>query len=336
MKNKKTLIIAEAGVNHNGSILLAKKLINIAAKSGADYVKFQTFKADNLALPNTKFASYQKKKSFKTKNQYELLKKLQLKKKDHLKLINYCKKKKIKFLSTAFDIDSLKFLQKLKLDFIKIPSGEITNFPYLVEIARLKKNTIVSTGMCTIKEIHFCLKTLIDHGLKKRQINLMHCNTSYPTPYQDANLNCITQLKRKFNTNIGYSDHTLGIITPVIAVSLGATIIEKHFTLDKNLPGPDHKASLEPKELKEMVNSIRNAEVLLGNGNKKVTPSEKKNIKVVRKSIVAKKNILYGERFDNKNLDTKRPFNGICASKWKKIIGRKSKRNYQKNQLIKF
>lgn len=333
MNRKKVIIIAEAGVNHNGSLVIARKLIDVASKAGADFVKFQTFNVENLVLPGTTLASYQKINS-RFKNQYELLKKLQLSEKKHLELIKYCKKKKIKFLSTAFDIKSIKFLNTLKLTFFKIPSGEITNYPYLAQIAKFKKDVIVSTGMSTIADIYFCIKVLTTNGLKKDQIYLMHCNTSYPTPDKDANLKCILTMKKKFNTKIGYSDHTSGIIAPILAVALGAKIIEKHFTINKKLQGPDHQASLEPNEFYDMVKKIRQTEILLGSQNKKITNSEKKNIKVVRKSIVASTFIKKGEILNEKNLDTKRPLKGICASKWEFILGRKAKKNYKKNDFI--
>ena len=334
MNFNKIKIIAEAGVNHNGSIITAKKLIDGAAKAGADFVKFQTFTADSLASSEAKLAIYQKKSGLKVKNQYELLKKLELSKESHFELINYCKKKKIKFLSTAFDEDSLEFLKSLNLDLIKVPSGEINNYPYLCKVAKINKDTIVSTGMSDKKDISNCLKILTNNGLAKSKITLMHCNTGYPTPFEDANLKAIHSIKKIFKTNVGYSDHTVGIEAAIASVAFGAKIIEKHFTLNKNDKGPDHKASISVQELSNLVSSVKNVYNSLGSGIKKVTKSEIRNIKIVRKSIVAKKNIYSGELFNENNLTTKRPSTGLSPLLWNKVLGKKAKKNFKKNELI--
>ena len=282
----KVFVIAEAGVNHNGSIKIAKKLIDVASNAGADAVKFQTFKAKNLATKNSKKASYQKNINSK-ENQFDMLKRLELNKKMHLQLIKHCKKKNIKFLSSPFDHESIEMLHKLGLDIIKIPSGEITNLPYLKHIGKLKKKIILSTGMANILEIKNALNILYKSGTKKKNITVLHANTEYPTPMEDVNLRAMLTIGKKFNINIGYSDHTLGIEVSLAAVALGASCIEKHFTLDCNMEGPDHKASLEPGQLKTMIRAIRNVEKALGSSIKKLSKSEKKNLNIVRKSIVA-------------------------------------------------
>ena len=285
----RVFVIAEAGVNHNGNIKIAKKLIDVAANAGADAVKFQTFKAENLATKNLKKASYQKNINNK-ENQFDMLKKLELNEKMHLQLIKHSKKKNIKFLSSPFDHESIEMLHKLGLDIIKIPSGEITNLPYLRHIGKLKKKIILSTGMANIIEIKNALNILLKSGTKKKNITVLHANTEYPTPMKDVNLRAMITIGKKFDINIGYSDHTLGIEVPLAAVAMGASCIEKHFTLDCNMEGPDHKASLEPNQLKTMVLAIRNIETALGSSIKKLSNSEKKNLNIVRKSIVAKSN----------------------------------------------
>ena len=331
----KVIIIAEAGVNHNGSLEIAKKMIDLADEAGADYVKFQTFKAESLVTKIAKKADYQIRLTDKDESQYEMIKKLELDEKKHKKLISYCNRKKIRFLSTPFDIKSIDLLRKFKLPLYKIPSGEITNLPFLRKIGQLGKPVILSTGMSTLKEIDMAVGILVDSGLKKHQIKILHCNTEYPTPIEDVNLNAMLTIKSEFKVDVGYSDHTLGLETPIAAVALGATVIEKHFTLDRKLPGPDHAASLEPNELKAMVLAIRNIEQAMGDGLKKPSKSEVKNIPLVRKSIVAKVKIEKGEIFSEHNLDTKRPGHGISPMKWDKIIGEYADKNYKIDELIK-
>ena len=331
LKKNKTIIIAEAGVNHNGSIKLAKKLIDVAQKAGADYVKFQTFDVDHLILKNTKTATYQKKNLNKNISQYSMLKKYQLSYKHHKDLIDYSKKKKIKFLSTAFDIKSLNLLQSFKLDYIKIPSGEITNYLLLKAISKLNKKILLSTGMATINEIKQALKSL---RRKKEDIIILHCTSDYPANLKDLNLNFLHKLKR-LGYQVGYSDHSENVIVPSIAVALGCRVIEKHFTLSKKLKGPDHRASLEPKELVSMINHIRETEKILGSKNKVITKSEQRTKLLVRKSLFALKNIKKGEIFTEHNLTTKRPGNGLSPFMIKKLMGKKSSRSYKKDQRIK-
>ncbi len=330
-KKNKTIIIAEAGVNHNGNINLAKKLIDVASKAGADYVKFQTFDVDKLILKNTKTAVYQKKNLKTDISQYSMLKKYQLTESNHKQLINYSKKKKIKFLSTAFEEKSLSLLKKYKLDYIKIPSGEITNYPFLKKISKLKKKILLSTGMASLEEIKQALKAL---KKRKKDITILHCTSDYPANLKDLNLNFITKLK-KLGYEVGYSDHSHSIITPSIAVALGCKVVEKHFTLSKNLKGPDHKASLEPNELIKMINFIRDTENILGSKEKTITRSEQKTKLLVRKSLVASKNIKIGEIFSYKNITAKRPGKGLSPFKIKKFLGKKSNNNYKKDQFIK-
>lgn len=331
MRNK-VIIIAEAGGNHNGSLKKAFKLVDIAKNAGADYVKFQTFKANTLVSVNAPKANYQKK-NVKGESHYEMIKKLEMSYDMHLKLIKYCEKKKIKFLSSPFCIDSFNMLNKFRLDFIKIPSGEITNLPYLKHISNFKVNIILSTGMSTIKEIKNALKIL---DRKKRKIILLHCNTEYPTPLKDINLNAMSHLRQEFKVDVGYSDHSLGIQVPIIATSIGAKVIEKHFTISKKMKGPDHTASLEPQELSAMVKAIRDTEIILGNKKKSVSDSEKKNIFIARKSIFASKQITKGEKFSKFNLVCLRPGNGISPMKIEKIYGKKAKYNFSAGELIRF
>ena len=335
MKNKKIFIIAEAGVNHNGSIKLAKKLISIAAKCGADAVKFQTYSTENLSTKNAIKAKYQISKKNKNENQFTMLKKLELSEKMHKICINECKKNKIMFLSSAFDIKSIDYLHRLKQRIFKIPSGEITNLPYLKHLGKLKKKIIISSGMSNVNEIDDALKVLYKSGTKKKNITLLHCNSEYPSPFKDLNLNAINFLRKKFKIKVGYSDHSIGIEVPIAVAALGAKVIEKHFTLNKKLKGPDHKSSIEPKELSIMIKSIRNVEIAMGKSQKFLTKSEKKNLKVVRKSIYASKQINKGEKFTMQNLTVLRPFLGISPMKIDKFIGNKSKYNFRKGQLIK-
>lgn len=330
----RVFIIAEAGVNHNGSIDLAKKLIDAASEAGADGVKFQTFKAINLATKSSEKANYQKTRTDKTENQFDMLKKLELNKEMHIRLINYSRKKKIKFLSSPFDNDSIDLLENLGLEIFKIPSGEITNLPYLRKIGKLNKKIILSTGMSNIDEIKNALDILINSGSKKDNITVLHTNTEYPTIMKDVNLRAMQTIGKEFNIKFGYSDHTLGIEVDIAAVAMGASCIEKHFTLDCNMEGPDHKASLEPEQLKAMVSAIRNIELALGSDQKKPTKSEIKNMNVVRKSIVALRKIKKGEILSQNNLAVKRPGTGISPMKWDEIIGTRAKKNYDKDELI--
>lgn len=334
MKFNKVFIIAEAGVNHNGSIDLAKKLIDVAADSGADAIKFQTFKAENLVTSYAKKANYQKNLTSKKESQFEMLKKLELNKEKHLELINYSKVKNIKFLSSPFDIDSIDLLEDLGLEIFKIPSGEITNLPYLKYLGKLNKKIILSTGMSNLKEISNALNILISSGTKKKNITVMHANTEYPTPMKDVNLKAMISMGKELNVNFGYSDHTLGIEVDIAAVAMGASCIEKHFTLDCNMEGPDHKASLEPRELKAMVSAIRNIELALGKNIKEPSVSELKNIQLVRKSIVAKTKIKKNDILSEKNIMVKRPGNGISPMKWNDLLGTKAIKDYDEDELI--
>lgn len=332
---KKVLIIAEAGVNHNGNIQTAKRLIDVAADAKVDYVKFQTFTANKLVTKAATRASYQDRNTKNKDSQYEMLKQLELSHNDHQILIEYAAKKNVQFLSTAFDLDSLDYLKSLGLDLAKIPSGEITDYPYLKKVALLFPEIIMSTGMANLKEIKEAFKVLIDNGAKKENITILHCNTEYPTPMEDVNLRAMLHIQKELGVKIGYSDHTLGIEVPIAAVSLGASVIEKHFTLDRNLPGPDHRASLEPEELRDMVRTIRNIELAIsGTGIKEPSYSELKNKEVARKSIVAIKNVLKGEIFTEDNLGIKRPGNGISPMKWDEIIGKKSIRDFSEDEMI--
>lgn len=329
------LIIAEVGVNHNGSMEIARKLVDAAVAAGADIIKFQTFKAERLVSKNAKKADYQKKNMGDgNDSQFEMLKKLELSKQDHEELIAYCHQRGIRFWSTAFDFESMDYLHSLNLGLWKIPSGEITNYPFIRKIASYREPVIMSTGMCDETDIQNAIQVLKQYGMGKEQITILHCNTQYPTPYKDANLKAMLTIKREFGTRIGYSDHTQGIEVPIAAVALGAEVIEKHFTLDRNLPGPDHKASLEPAELKAMVSAIRNIEQALGDGIKKVSDSERSNRAVARKSIVAACPIKKGEIFTEENLTVKRPGNGISPMKWQEVVGTTATKDYQEEDLI--
>ena len=330
----KVFIIAEAGVNHNGSMKLAKKLIDVAVESGADAVKFQTFKAENLVSKNTEKAEYQKKTTTASESQFDMIKKLELAIETHKELITYCLEKEIMFLSTPFDHDSINLLGDLGLEIFKIPSGEITNLPYLRHIGSLKKQVILSTGMSTLQEVEDALNILISTGTLRADITVLHANTMYPTPMDDVNLNAMLTIQKEFDVAYGYSDHTLGIEVDIAAVAMGATVIEKHFTLDKTMDGPDHKASLEPKELKSMVSAIRNIEKAIGSFEKKPSPSESVNIDVVRKSIVANQKINKGDILTDKNITIKRPGKGISPMQWDEIIGTIAVKNYKLDDLI--
>ncbi|WP_224999077.1 N-acetylneuraminate synthase [Cesiribacter sp. SM1] len=335
----KTLIIAEAGVNHNGDIALAKQLIDAAAEAGADFVKFQTFKADKLVSKSAKQAAYQVKNQSGQDDdtQYGMLKKLELSEADHHELQRYAHQKGIKFLSTGFDHDSLDFLDQLGLELFKIPSGEITNKPYLKHIGRKSKPVILSTGMASLKEIEEAIEVLEEAGLERSQISVLHCNTEYPTPMEDVNLKAMLTIRDAFKINVGYSDHTLGIEVPVAAVALGATIIEKHFTLDNNLPGPDHKASLNPTELKSMVQAIRNIEMALSaDGRKRPSQSEAKNKPLVRKSLYYNGDLPEGTILQENHFIAKRPAEGISPMQVDSLVGRTLNRAVQEGELAAF
>jgi len=334
LNNKSIIIIAEAGVNHNGSIELAKILIDIAAEAGVDFVKFQTFKAETLVTQTADKAEYQKEITNTDESQFEMIKKLELDRKTHEELIDYCKIKDIQFLSTAFDQDSIELLAELNIPLFKIPSSEITNLPYLRYIGKMGKPIIMSTGMSTLDEVHNALNILIESGAKKDKITILHCNTEYPTPMEDVNLKAMLTIRDELGVKIGYSDHTLGIEVAISAVAMGATVIEKHFTLDRTLPGPDHAASLEPDELKSMVTAIRNIENAMGGGIKKPSSSEIKNMPVIRKSIVAKKSIKKSEKFSEDNLTVKRPGTGISPMEWDNVIAKVANHDYEMDDLI--
>ena len=331
---KKVFVIAEAGVNHNGSTNLAKKLIDVAIDAGVDAVKFQTFKAQNLATKYANKANYQKNLTSLKESQFEMLKKLELSKEIHLNLINYCKSKDIEFLSSPFDLESIELLKDLGLEIFKIPSGEITNLPYLRHIGKLNKKVILSTGMSNMDEIKNALDVLINSGTEKNNIIVLHANTEYPTPMEDVNLKAMLTIGKELDVNFGYSDHTLGIEVDIAAVAMGAICIEKHFTLNCNMEGPDHKASLEPDQLKEMVRTIRNIELALGSNIKKPSKSELANIQIARKSIVAKTKIKKGDILIENNITVKRPSGGISPMKWDEVIGTKATKNYKKDELI--
>lgn len=335
MNMNKVLIIAEAGVNHNGSIELAKRLVDEAVNAGVDYIKFQTFKSEKLVSKVAKQAEYQQKNIGREgESQYTMLKRLELSPADHEVLIDYCNSKGIRFFSTAFDMDSIDYLHSLNMGLWKIPSGEITNYPYLRKIAQYHEPVILSTGMCELSDIEAAIMVLLEFGVQKEQITVLHCNTEYPTPYQDVNLKAMLEIEEKFGVKIGYSDHTKGIEVPIAAVALGATVIEKHFTLDRNMEGPDHKASLEPEELKAMVCAIRNIEQALGSGHKTISESERKNIEIARKSIVAACPIKAGELFTEYNLTVKRPGNGISPMRWNEVLGTRATKDFEEEEVI--
>lgn len=328
----KVKIIAEAGVNHNGSLDLAKKMVDVAKEAGADYVKFQTFRPEKLASRFAEKANYQKETTDRSESQQEMLRKLILSDQEYVDLSEYCKKKNIGFISTPFEIDSLKFLFNIDMDFWKIPSGEVTNYPFLVEVAKTSKPVVLSTGMSNLEEVKQAVRVLKENGTTR--ISLLHCNTQYPTPYEDVNLSAMITLKETFGCEVGYSDHTPGIEIPIAAVAMGATIIEKHFTLDRNMEGPDHKASLEPNELKAMIDAIRHIAVSLGSGVKQASGSEIANIGVVRKSIVAARTIKKGDIFSNENLTTKRPGTGISPMEWNNLLGQPAIKDFEEDELI--
>jgi len=327
-------IIAEAGVNHNGSIGNAYRLIDVAVESGANAVKFQTFRAESLVSKSAKKADYQKQTTNELESQFEMIKKLELDVDAHKKLIKYCNEKGIMFLSTPFDHDSINLLNELDLKIFKIPSGEITNLPYLRHIGSLAKQVILSTGMSTLQEVGDALTILVDAGTKKENITVLHANTMYPTPMEDVNLNAMQTMRQEFNVAVGYSDHTLGIEVDIAAVTMGASIIEKHFTLDKAMKGPDHKASLDLAELKAMVTSIRNVENALGDGIKLPSRSEQPNMVVARKSILASQVIKKGDTLTEENIVIKRPGNGMSPMKWDEVVGSVAIKDYQVDEII--
>lgn len=332
-----SIIIAEAGVNHNGDIKKAFNLIDVAVTAGADYVKFQTFKAEKIVSQEAPKADYQVKNTQKQESQFSMLKQLELSPEQHKELLDYCKKEGIKFLSTAFDIDSLHFLKSLGMDMVKIPSGEITNLPYLREAAKLFNRVILSTGMATMEEIENALNVFLQQGVKRENITVLHCNTEYPTPMEHVNLKAMLHIQQEFNVGVGYSDHTLGIEVPIAAVALGAVVIEKHFTLDRNLPGPDHRASLEPHELKAMVEGIRNVEkALRGSGLKEPSPSEMKNIHIARKSIHTARVVKRGTILTEGDLIALRPGNGISPMEWDNIVGKTVVKDLSSFSIIKW
>ena len=332
----KTIIIAEAGVNHNGDIRIAKQLVDAAAMAGADYVKFQTFKTEELVSKDARKAAYQQRNISSTEDpsQYSMLKKLELSREHHCELVTYCNLKRIKFLSTPFDLSSIEFLASLHLGLWKIPSGEITNYPYLKRIALWHEPVIFSTGMCEMTDIEEAMKVLLRNGLTKEQLIVLHCNTEYPTPMRDVHLHAMKTIADQLGVKVGYSDHTLGIEIPIAAVALGACVIEKHFTLDREMDGPDHKASLEPKELAQMVSAIRNVEKALGGTEKKISASEEKNRCIVRKSIVAACDIKKGDVFTEENLTVKRPGDGISPMQWEHVLGKEAMQDFATDDLI--
>ena len=329
---KHVYIIAEAGVNHNGSLENAKKLVLAAKNAGVDAVKFQTFNTDNLVTKNAVKADYQVNNTGNNDSQYEMLKKLELSQQDYRELKQLCDELDIEFMSTPFDIESIDLLEQLNVNRFKLPSGEITNYPYLVRLAKTHKPVIMSSGMATVEDIESAVEVLTKNGLE--DLSLLHCTTEYPAPFEEVNLKAMEYLKNKFGLKIGYSDHTKGVEVPIAAVAMGAEIIEKHFTLDKNMEGPDHKASLEPDELLIMVKAIRNIELAIGDGVKRPSKSEVKNKAIARKSIVAQKRILKGETFTENNLTTKRPGTGISPMLWNEVIGQVAKKTFEVDELI--
>ena len=330
----KTIIIAEAGVNHNGDLALAKQLIDVAAAAGADIVKFQTFNADRLVTRGAKKADYQVQATSNTETQYDMLRRLELSGEMHYALIAHCALRNIRFLSTGFDIGSIDFLLSLGQECFKIPSGEITNLPYLRHIGRLKKSVFLSTGMATLGDIEAAIEALEQAGTPRSKLTVLHCTTEYPTLMADVNLRAMQSIKSALGVAVGYSDHTQGIEIAIATVAMGATVIEKHFTLDRNLPGPDHKASLEPAELTAMVSAIRNIELALGDGIKHISASESKNKLVIRKSLVASRSIKAGEMFTAENIVAKRPGTGISPMRWDEVMGKKAPRFFSEDELI--
>ncbi len=334
MEKKSTLIIAEAGVNHNGDVELAKQLVEVAAESGADLIKFQTFTAKNIATKDAVMAKYQNAANRLNESQFEMLERLELSQEMHKILVEHCQLHNIGFFSTGFNIEDIKFLNTLGMDRIKIPSGEITNLPYLKYVGALGLPLILSTGMASLGEIEDAINALESVGSKRELITVLHCNTEYPTPFCDVNLTAMVSISRAFGVEVGYSDHTQGIEVALSAVALGATVIEKHFTIDRTLSGPDHSASLEPTELKSMITSIRNIEMALGDGIKRPSKSEKKNRDATRRSLVANTEIKDGELFTTSNLVAKRPGSGISPMRWDEVVGKRARRNFAKDEIV--
>lgn len=332
--NNHVIIIAEAGVNHNGNYELAKQLVIKAKEAGVDYVKFQTAKPELVISKYAEMAEYQKANTGKVESQLDMCKKIHLKLEDYKPLKAFCEEVGVKFISTPFDLVSIDVLEELGMDFWKVPSGEVTNYPYLVKVAKTHRPVIMSTGMCEVDEVRAAINVLLENGLTRDQISLLHCNTEYPTPFQDVNLTAMIDLANELGLSVGYSDHTVGIEVPIAAVAMGARVIEKHFTLDHNMEGPDHKASLEPDELKAMVSAIRNIEKAIGDGKKHVSDSERKNIAIARKSIIAARNIKKGELLSEDNLTVKRPGNGINPMRWNEVIGKSAIRDFVEDELI--
>jgi len=333
--SKHVIIIAEAGVNHNGSIEIAKRLIDEAARANVDYIKFQTFKSEGVVTKKAEKAYYQKANTgTEEKTQLELIKKLEIPYDGFIEIIDYCKQKGVNFFSTSTDPDSIEFLASLHLGMWKIPSGEVTNYHFLKKIAGYNQETYFSLGMCDLEMVREAVKILFKNGLDKDKLTLLHCNTEYPTPMHDVNLRVMDTLRKEFGVKVGYSDHTLGIEVPIAAVAMGADVIEKHFTLDRNMEGPDHKASLEPDELCEMVRTIRNVEQAMGDGVKRITDSESRNIIIARKSIVASRTIKKGELLTEENLTTKRPGNGISPMKWNEVVGKTAIKDFEEDEPI--
>lgn len=332
----RVIIIAEAGVNHNGDIEIAKKLIDVAAEAGVDFVKFQTFRADGVASKSASKADYQKQTTSAQESQLQMLQKLELSHEDHLHLIEHCKQQSVAFLSTPFDLESITLLKELGIRLGKIPSGEITNLPYLLKMAESFDELIMSTGMADLSEIKEALDLICSTGFSKEKLTILHCTTEYPTPFQEVNLKAMAAIGEQFGVRFGYSDHTVGIEVPVAAAALGATVIEKHFTLDRNMEGPDHKASLEPHELISMTRSIRNIELALGDGYKTPSPSEMRNKVVARKSIVAARNLEAGHVLTGDDLTSKRPGNGISPMQLPSVVGKKLVKAMQADELLSF
>ncbi len=330
----KVLVIAEAGVNHNGDMKLAREMIKVAHEAGADFVKFQTFQTNKLVTKDALKANYQIEKDSHNDKQFEMLSALELTPNEHFELIKHCKEVGIGFLSTAFDLESLEFLNRNDVSLFKIPSGEITNLPYLRRVGQLGRDVVLSTGMSTLEEIGHALQAIESQGLNRERITVLHCTSAYPTPFHDVNLKAMISIRDEYNIKVGYSDHTLGIEVAIAAVALGATILEKHFTLDRGLVGPDHKASLVPDELGVMISAIRNIESALGQENKECQPSELPNLFAIRKSVVAATAIRKGEFFSDQNLTSKRPGGGISPMRWDEIVGQRSKRDYEADDLI--
>ena len=332
----RTIIIAEAGVNHNGDIEIARKLIELAGSAGADYVKFQTFNSKKLVTDFAKKANYQFKFLNDSENQLQMLQKLELPLASYSELNTLANQSGVGFLSTAFDIENLDFLVNLGMDYIKIPSGEITNFPFLRHVGRLQKKTLLSSGASSLEDIGYALSVLQNFGAKLDDVTVLHCTSAYPAPFEEVNLLALNEIAEKFGVNVGYSDHTEGIAVSIGAVALGAKVIEKHFTLDQEMEGPDHKASMNPNQLVELVSGIRKIDSALGDGHKKVTVSELENQQLIRRSIVANQEISEGEMFSDENLTTKRPAGGIAPMHWESLIGKRAKRDYLENDQIEF